>query len=350
MAKTVDLNGFAPIAVTLAALVAYRIGAFLPLPGINLQAVAADSNFTSILGRLSILALGVLPWFSALTFVELLNVALPQSWTARFRSHEHAQPFSRVVVILALVIAALQGFGIAEAMTAQGKMVLEPGAAFLTSSVVSFVGGTAFLMALGILIERQGIGHGFWMLLAASILASLPNHANLMLIMLRHGMSSPAAIVVAVVSALAIVALIVGILETRRRANLPGVEKFFWPLVLASLVSAIIVDIFVLTMPEGSEDQVNALAKMLTNEPAGFVIGGLIASGLAAIYASREKDWQFFLPAVAVIAAVQLQSIIAEHLHVQPPLAGASLVIVTVVGYAVLMRVRQIVQVTKSNS
>lgn len=344
MQQSFQTNVFGPIAVTLAALVAYRIGAFLPLPGINLEAVAADSNFRSILGRLSILALGVLPWFFALTFVEFFRLILPQAWTARFTSYGHAEPFSRVVIGLALAIAALQGLGVAEALTAQGKMVLQPGTAFLTSTVVSFVGGTALLMGLGLLIERQGLGHGFWILLAASILAQLPSHISLMLVMLKEGMASPAASSIAVASVAAIVALIVGILEARRRANLPNVEKFIWPLVLASLVSALIVDIAVLILPVGSDDEINALAKMLTSEPAGFVIGGVIASLIAARYASQANDWQFLLPAVAVIAAVQMQSIIAEALTVQPPLAGASLVIVTVVGYAVLMRVREMMQ------
>jgi MFS family permease len=140
--------------------------------------------------------------------------------------------------------------------------------------------------------------------------------------------------------------LIVGILEARRRSNMTSVELLIWPLVLASLASGLIVAIASLILPEGSDDKLDTLATMLTNRPAGFVIGGVIASALAATYASRENDWRFFPPAVAAIAAVQLQSIIAEALTVQPPLAGASLVIVTAVAYVVLMRVRELMQGT----
>lgn len=175
-------------------------------------------------------------------------------------------------------------------MTAQAKLVLEPGTAFIGSTVATLVGGTAFLMALGLLIERRGLGQEFWILLAASMLSQLPAHASVMLMMLREGIASPATTLIAVASTLAIAALIVGILETRRRENMPGVEIFIWPLVLASLASGIIVAIASLILREGSDDQVNASAKMLTNEPASFVIGGVIATLLAATYASREKD------------------------------------------------------------
>jgi SecY len=295
---------------------------------------------------MSILALGVVPWFFALTFVELLTVVLPSSWTERFASSGHAQPFSRLVIGLALTIAALQGLGVAEAMTAQLKMVVEPGSAFLVSTVVTLVGGTAFLIALGLLIERHGVGHGFWIMLAASMVAQLQSHIGVMLLVLREGIASPAATLIAVTSIAVIVVLVVAILEARRRADVTEMSILIWPLVLASLTYAFIVDVAVLILPIGSDDKLDALAKMLTNESAGFVIGGVIACLFATRYASREKDWQFFLPVVAVIAVVQLQSIIAEALTVQPPLAGASLIIVTVVAYVVLMRVRELMQGT----
>jgi SecY len=348
MPNSRSMNQFRPIAITLAALVAYRLASHLPLPGLDLAYISQlwtdDRIRPRVDALMSILALGVIPWFFALTFVELLTVVPPNSWTVRFTSSGHAQPFSRLVIGLALTIAALQGLGVAEAMTAQSKMVVEPGSAFLVSTVVTLVGGTAFLIALGLLIERHGVGHGFWIMLAASMVAQLQSHIGGMLLMLREGMASPAATFIAIASTVAISVLIVGILEARRRANETSLGIFIWPLVLASLASAVIVDIAVLVMPLRTDDKIESLAKTLTNEPAGFVIGGLIACLFAARYASREKDWKFFLPVVAVIAVVQLQSIIAEALTVQPPLAGASLIIVTVVAFVVLMRVRELMQ------
>jgi preprotein translocase subunit SecY len=350
MTNLSPINQFRLFAVTLVALLAYRLASHVPLPGLDLAYISQLGTDDRIRPRvdalMSILALGVLPWFSALTLVELLTVVLPSSWTERFTRSGHAPPFSRVVIGLALTIAALQGLGVAEAMTAQSKMVVAPGSAFLVSTVVTLVGGTAFLIALGLLIERHGLGHGFWIMLAASMLAQLQSHIGVMLLMLREGMASPAATFIAIASTVAISVLIVVILEARRRANETNLSIFIWPLVLASLASGLIVDIAVLVLPIGADDKVEALAKMLTNEPAGFVIGGIIASAFAAIYARREKNWQFFLPAVALIAGVQLQSLIAEAITVQPPLAGASLVIVTAVGYVVLMRVREMMQGT----
>jgi SecY len=346
MQHSMLLNSFRPIAVTLAALVAYRLGEHVPLPGINpaflSQFAGNDLNRPSALARVSILALGVLPWFSALTLVEFMAILLPESWTRRFATAGHAQPFSRFVIGLALVLTALQGLGIAQAMQAMPNMVTAPGPEFIASAVTTLLAGSAFLIALALVIERQGIGLGFWIMLAVSMLAQLPSHIGLMLLMFTEGMASPAATIAAVASTAAIVTLIVGILEARRRASLTSLGIFIWPLALASLTSGFIVGINSIFMPDGSEDQLAAMAKMLTNEPAGFVIGAVIASLFTARYASREKDWQFFLPAVAVIVAVQVQSIVAEAMTVQPPLAGASLVIVTAVGYVVLMRVREL--------
>jgi preprotein translocase subunit SecY len=348
MTNLSPMNQFRPIAVTLAALLAYRLASHVPLPGLDLAYISQLGTDDRIRPRvdalMSILALGLLPWFSALTFVELLTVVLPSSWTARFTSSGHAPPFSRVVIGLALTIAALQGLGVAEAMIAQSKMVVEPGSAFLLSAVVTLAGGTAFLIALGLLIERQGLGHGFWIMLAASVVSQMPSHIGVMLMMLTEGMASPAATIIPVASVAVIATLVVAIIEARRRAKLTSLSILIWPLVLASLASGIIVDIAVLFLPVGADDKMESLAKMLTNEPAGFVIGGIIASAFAAMYARRENDWRFFWPAVALIIAVQLQSIIAEALTVQPPLAGASLVIVTAVGYVVLMRVRELMQ------
>ncbi len=348
MARSVLKPAFWPIIVTAAALIAYRLASQVPVPGLDIAHISQigtnDRIGPKIHSLMSILALGVLPWFSALTLVELAAIALPEHRTQRFTIAGHAPPFSRAVVGLALAIAALQGLGIAEAMTAQSKIVLAPGTAFLVSTVVTLVGGTAFLIALGLLIERQGLGHGFWIMLAASMLAQLPSHIGVMHFMLKEGIASPAATVVAIASSVAIGALVVGILEGRRDAKVSSMGILIWPLVLASLASGLIVGIASLILPEGSDDKLDAMAKMLTNQPAGFVIGGVIASAFAAAYASREKDWQVFLPAVAVIAAVQLQSIVGESLQVQPPLAGASLVIVTAVGYVVVMRIREMMQ------
>lgn len=346
--QSMRLNSFGPIAVTLAALIAYRLASKLPLPGLDLAYLSQIGTLallgSNVLSLTSILALGALPWFSALTLVEMLAVVLPTSWTKRFTTSGHAQPFSRLVIGLALLLSAVQGFGIASAMMNMPKMVIEPGATFVVSTVATLVAGTAILIALALIIEHKGVGHGFWIILAASILAQMPSHCRVMLMMLREGMVSPGATIVAIASTVAIIAMVVGILEARRRANVTNLGLFIWPLVLASLTSSLIVDIALLILPRGADDKLDALAKMLTNEPPGFVIGGVIASVLAAIYAGRDKDWQFFLPAVAVIAAVQMQSIVAEALTVQPPLAGASLVIVTAVLYVVLMRVRELMR------
>jgi MFS family permease len=335
---------FRAVAVTLAALIAYRLGSQLPLPGLDLthfsHIIAGGGTRPQMVHHLSILALGILPWFSAFTFVELIAILLPKRWTAQFTNDGRAQPLSRSVVLVALALAALQGYGIAEAMMHQENLVGEPEPTFILLAVATLAAGTAILIALGVIIEHLGIGDGFLILLAASMLSQTPSQAGVMLMMVTEGIASPAAAAVSIALTVAIVALLAALLEARWRANATGLGIVIWPLVLASLASGVIAAVASIVLPEGSDDIIDALAQMLTNQPAGFVIGAGIACAFVARYASREGDWRFFLPVAGLMAIVQLHSMISLYLVAPPPLAGASLVIVAAVLCAVLLSLR----------
>ena len=131
----------APIAITLLALLALEIGTFLPLPGINLAYVTQQGGSlpfqSGLLARISVLALGMVPWFSALTIVELVRLLLPRSW---LKGVSHAQPFSQLVIWLSLTFALMQGYGVTSALMEIPEMVAQPGASFIAIGTASLVG------------------------------------------------------------------------------------------------------------------------------------------------------------------------------------------------------------------
>ncbi len=228
----------APIAITLLALLALEIGTFLPLPGINLAYVAQQGGSlpfqSGLLARISVLALGMVPWFSALTIVELVRLLLPRSW---LKGVSHAQPFSQLVIGLSLTFALMQGYGVTSALVEIPEMVAQPGASFIATGTASLVAGNASVIALALLITRKGLGHGFWIVLAASMLVQMPEHWRLMLFMLQEGSINLAQVAFSVLTMAAIVALTVAILAARQRAGKDEAGLLIWPLVLAPLIN-----------------------------------------------------------------------------------------------------------------
>jgi len=153
--------------VTLAALAVYRIGSWVPLPGVDIrQLLTPEMVHSSAIPRLSIVALGVVPFLSALMLVEAAMIAVP-----RLRAWSTARPERRVQIdgwafVVALAMAAYQANGIAVALEQIHGLVAAPGLGFRAGVVTSLVAGSAFLLWVASLITRWGIGSGFWVLVA----------------------------------------------------------------------------------------------------------------------------------------------------------------------------------------
>jgi preprotein translocase subunit SecY len=165
------------IAVTIGAICAYRLGAVIPAPGIDLSlfatSQAAGGSSVAAITRLSIFALGLVPILSAMIFGEVLKLAIPQlraAVAARERAHTI---FNRIV----LVIAAFQAFGVAvavEQINLSGTPIVpQPGGEFRFGLVATLVAATALVAFLADVITRHGIGSGFWILLLATSIADL---------------------------------------------------------------------------------------------------------------------------------------------------------------------------------
>ena len=171
----------------LGALIVYRIGTHVPVPGIN--AAVLEELFKSqqggILGlmnvfsggalqRFSILALGIMPYISASIIMQLASVVVPSLEALKKEGEAGRRKITQYTRYGTLVLAFFQASGIAIALESQPGLVLEPGISFRLITAITFVTGTMFLMWLGEQITERGLGNGISLLIFAGIAAGLP--------------------------------------------------------------------------------------------------------------------------------------------------------------------------------
>jgi preprotein translocase subunit SecY len=181
------------IGITLLLLIVYRIGAHIPTPGINNEALAAffravqgtllglfDMFSGGALSNLSVFALGIMPYISASIILQLLTVVIPHLERLSKEGEAGRRKITQYTRYGTVVLSIIQGFGIAiglESMTGPGgeMVVLNPGWAFRFITVITLTSGTAFIMWLGEQITERGIGNGISLIIFAGIVAGIPN-------------------------------------------------------------------------------------------------------------------------------------------------------------------------------
>ena len=184
----------------LGALVVYRIGTHIPVPGIN-SSVLEDlfrSQQDGILGlfnvfsggalsRFSIFALGIMPYISASIIMQLATVVVPTLEALKKEGEAGRRKITQYTRYGTLVLALFQALGISVALESQAGLVLDPGLGFRLVSAVTLVTGTMFLMWLGEQITERGLGNGNSLIIFAGIAAGLPNAIGLTLEQARTG-------------------------------------------------------------------------------------------------------------------------------------------------------------------
>ncbi len=219
---------------TLGALIIFRLGTFLPIPGINPVALQQffeqqssgilgvfDTFSGGALGRMGIFALGVMPYISASIIMTLLQSSIPHLKNLREQGSKGRRKIIQYSRYLTVFISALQGYGVAiglESMqTAYGNIVIDPGLFFKLTTIITLVGGTVFLMWLGEQITSRGVGNGISLIITAGIIANLPNAIVSTLKLGRTGELSIAFILVILVFILALIIFIVFVEKAQRR-------------------------------------------------------------------------------------------------------------------------------------
>jgi preprotein translocase subunit SecY len=216
---------------TIIAMVVYRIGTYVPIPGIDIAAFsrAFEGQSQGILGmfnmfsggaveRMAIFSLNVTPYISASIIVQLLGAVYPPWEKLRKEGGEAGRKqLNQYTRYLTVVLALFQSFGIAVGLQASAGLVFNPGPFFVASTVVTLTGGTMFLMWLGEQITSRGVGNGISLLIFAGIVAVLPRGIWQMFSMTRTGAMSATGLLAIVLIAVVVVLAIVFVERSQRR-------------------------------------------------------------------------------------------------------------------------------------
>lgn len=215
---------------TLGALVAYRLGTFVPIPGVDPAAFAQvfAGQQGGILGmfnmfsggavqRLAIFALNVTPYISASIIIQLLSTASPTLERLKKEGEAGRKQLNQYTRMLTLGLAIVQSFGIAVALQSTPGTVTNPGLVFQLSTVITLTGGVMLLMWIGEQITARGIGNGVSLIIFAGIVAELPRALFQMLNLMKVGELSFFDILLISVIAVAVTILIVWIERSQRR-------------------------------------------------------------------------------------------------------------------------------------
>ena len=215
---------------TLGALLVYRLGTYIPLPGIDPAAFANafKSQSGGILGvfnmfaggaveRMAIFALGIMPYISASIIMQLMTSVIPTLESLKKEGEQGRKIINQYTRYGTVLLGLLQAYGIAVSMEAGQGIVMEPGWFFRISTVVTLLGGTMFLMWLGEQITSRGIGNGISLIIFAGIVAALPSALGGTLELGRTGALSTAVILLVILVAIVAIALIVFFERAQRR-------------------------------------------------------------------------------------------------------------------------------------
>ncbi|QYF94804.1 preprotein translocase subunit SecY [Massilia sp. PAMC28688] len=172
----------------LGALVVYRLGAHVPVPGIDPTQLAAlfKQNQGGVLGmfnmfsggaleRFAVFALGITPYISASIIMQLVSIVSPQMEALKKEGESGRRKITQYTRYFTVVLALFQAFAIAVALESQPNLVIEPGVVFRFVTVVTLLTGTMFLMWLGEQITERGLGNGISIIIFAGIVAGLPS-------------------------------------------------------------------------------------------------------------------------------------------------------------------------------
>ena len=215
---------------TLGALLVYRLGTYIPLPGINPDAFAQafQSQSGGVLGmfnmfsggavqRMAIFALGIMPYISASIIMQLMTSVVPSLEALKKEGEQGRKVINQYTRYGTVILSLVQAYGIAVGLEGGNGIVTDPGMFFRISAVITLVGGTMFLMWLGEQITARGIGNGISLIIFSGIVAGLPSAISHTLELGRTGAISTGIIIAIIVFAVAVVGLIVFFERAQRR-------------------------------------------------------------------------------------------------------------------------------------
>jgi preprotein translocase subunit SecY len=337
--------------VTLAALVVYRAGCHLPIPGLNGAEVA--SLFGAVgsklaIERISVFSLGVIPLLSALLLAELGKLIFPgfRGWSEANEARRN-----RVLRLAALALAAIQGLGIALGLEDVANFVAEPGVAFRAGTIMTLVAGTAFLIWLADLVTRHGLGSGFWLILAAPVVAELPGMTADLVDLAEKGSIAPLAVALFAAYVALATAAFVALAKANGGAEFPRGSAGPWPLLLAyASLGWLLAALMVVPSQPWREAVMSVIDQ---GHPVKLVMLALLVGLFALLYANPHADSHSDPPrdgtrgamglgavaALALIAITLVPELLTSHFSLPLVIDGRWLVIIVAVALGMLTAV-----------
>jgi preprotein translocase subunit SecY len=215
---------------TLGALLIYRLGTYIPLPGIdpaaweqvfNKQAGGILGMFNMFAGggihRMAIFALNIMPYISASIIVQLMTTVSPTLEQLKKEGEQGRKVINQYTRYGTVFLAAIQAYGISVGLQGAGSVVADPGVFFNISTVITLTGGTMFLMWLGEQVTSRGIGNGISLIILAGIVAELPSAIAGTLELSRQGALSVGILLLVAVMVVVVIAFIVFMERAQRR-------------------------------------------------------------------------------------------------------------------------------------
>jgi preprotein translocase subunit SecY len=215
---------------TIIALIVYRVGTFIPIPGIDPSAFAQafQQQAGGILGmfntfsggaveRMAIFALNVMPYISASIIMQLLSTSIPSLERLKKEGEVGRKQINQYTRYLTLVLAIVQSYGIAIGLQSSAGVVTNPGWFFVASTVITLTGGTMFLMWLGEQVTSRGVGNGISLIIFAGIVAEMPRVIMQTLALARAGDVNLFGVFLLTVVMLGVIVFVVFIERSQRR-------------------------------------------------------------------------------------------------------------------------------------
>jgi preprotein translocase subunit SecY len=215
---------------TLGALVIYRLGTYIPLPGIDPAAFEASflgqkqgvlDMFNMFSGgavqRMAVFALNIMPYISASIIIQLLSSVVPSLEAIKKEGEQGRKVLNQYTRYLTVVLAVFQAYGISIGLEGRAGIVSDPGLLFRISTIVTLTGGTMFLVWLGEQITSRGVGNGSSLIIFAGIVARLPQAVVQLFELGRQGSISTGLVLAVVVMVFVVVAFIVFMERAQRR-------------------------------------------------------------------------------------------------------------------------------------
>jgi preprotein translocase subunit SecY len=217
---------------TLGLLIVYRLGTYIPVPGIDAEALRKFMDqanqgiggmlqmFTGgALGRMGIFALGIMPYISASIIVQLLTAMVPTLEQLKKEGEQGRKKINQYTRYGTVALATVQAWGLAVSLE-HGSLVQDPGMFFRLACVITLVGGTMFLMWVGEQITSRGIGNGISLIIFVGIIANIPHALAAFFAQGRSGSLSPAVIVGVMLMVVVVIAFVVFMERALRKIHI----------------------------------------------------------------------------------------------------------------------------------